>query len=150
MKVGIGCANETDGLLSGRIVAENAIKDGKIVKPGLVIAFCSGDMDHYEYFTGLKTIVGDDVPIVGGSAVGVITNKNLSYDGSPAGAAIIEAEDLHISLGAAGDLDKNEKAAGQKLGEKLSKSPEGNLLLLFYDSIKKAPTETSPPVINAS
>jgi len=150
MKVGISYCNEADGFLSGKTIAENAIKDGKIEKPGLVIAFCGGDMDHNEYFNGLKSIVGEDVPIVGGSAVGVITNKNLSYSDSPAGAAIIEDGDLHISLGAAGDLDKNEKIAGQKLGEKLSQSPEGKLLLLFYDSIKKAPTDTSPPLINAS
>ncbi len=150
MKVGISYFNEADGFLSGKTIAENAIKDGKIEKPGLVIAFCGGDMDHNEYFNGLKSIVGEDVPIVGGSAVGVITNKNLSYSDSPAGAAIIEDGDLHISLGAAGDLDKNEKIAGQKLGEKLSQSPEGKLLLLFYDSIKKAPTDTSPPLINAS
>ncbi len=150
MKVGIGSANETDSLLSGKIVAGNAIKDGEIERPDLVIAFCSGEMDHYEYLRGLRAIIGDDVPIVGGSAVGVITNKNLSYEDSPAGVAVIESEDFHISLGTAGDLDKNEKTAGKKLGEKLSESPEGKLLLLFYDSIKKAPTETSPPVINAS
>ena len=150
MKIGIGYANEADGLLSGRTVAENAIKDGRLEKPGLVIAFCNGEIDNYEYFRGIKSIVGDDVPVVGGSAIGVITNKNLSYKGYPSGAAIIEAENLEFNLGAAGDLDKNEKIAGQKLGEKLSQSPDGKLLLLFYDSIKNAPTETSPPVINAS
>ena len=150
MKVGISCANEANGFLSGKTVADNAIKDGNIEKPGMVIAFCSGDMDHDEYFNGLKSIVGDGVPIVGGSAVGVITNKNLSYNDSPAGAAIIEAENLQFTLGDAGGLDEDEKAAGRKLGEKLSQSQEGKLLLLFYDSIKKAPTETSPPIINSS
>jgi hypothetical protein len=59
----------------GKKVAENAIKKGKIERPALVIAFCSGQVNHEEYFRGLQIVVGNQVPIIGGSAIGIITNE---------------------------------------------------------------------------
>lgn len=150
MKVGIGYDNQKNSISLGKKVAENAIKNGKIERPALVIAFCSGQVDHEEYFKGLQIAVGNQVPIIGGSAIGIITNESLSYEGYPAGAAIIESETIQLRVASADDLDKNEKLAGQKLAKKLSDSIDDRLLLIFYDSIKNAPTETTPPVINAS
>ncbi|MGD2150604.1 MAG: FIST N-terminal domain-containing protein [Desulfobacterales bacterium] len=150
MKVGIGYDNQKNSVLLGKKVAENAIKNGKIDRPVLVIAFCGGQVYHEEYFKGLQVVVGNQVPIIGGSAIGVITNKNLSYEGHTAGAAIIESKTIQYRVASADGLDKNEKLAGQKLAKKLSDSIDGRILLIFYDSIKHSPTETTPPVINAS
>jgi hypothetical protein len=150
LKVGIGYENQKSSVSLGKKVAENAIKNGKVQRPALVIAFCSGQVDHEEFFKGLQIVVGNQVPIIGGSAIGIITNENISYEGYPAGAAIIESETIQLRIASADHLDKNEKLAGQKLAKKLSDSIDDRLLLLFYDSIKKAPTETTPPVINAS
>jgi hypothetical protein len=150
MKTGIGYFNNHDAFLAGKRVAENAIKNGNITQAGLVIAFCSGALDHEKFFNGLQAVVGKNVPIIGGSAIGIITNDDISYDGYPAGAAIIESETLYVKVATAGDLDKDEKSAGQRLAEKLKDDTAEKLLLLFYDSIKKAPTKTTPPVINAS
>jgi hypothetical protein len=150
LKVGIGYANDQNALRLGEKVAEDAMKNGKINHPVFVIAFCGGRVDHDAYFKGLQTLVGNKVPIIGGSAIGIITNRHLSYDGFPAGAAIIESDTLEHIEGYANNLHKNEKLAGQRLAEKLSNTIDGKLLLTFYDSIKNAPTEKTPPVINAS
>jgi hypothetical protein len=50
LKVGIGYANRKDSLVLGNEVAEKAIRNGRIDKPSLVIAFCHGQVDHEEYF----------------------------------------------------------------------------------------------------
>jgi len=150
LKVGIGYDSQKNSISLGQKVAENALKNGKINKPVLVIAFCSGQVYHEEYFKGLKIVVGNQVPIIGGSAIGIITNENLSYEGHTAGAAIIESEKIQLRIASANGLDKNEKLAGQKLAKKLSDDIDGRILLIFYDSIKTPPTETTPPVINAS
>jgi len=150
LKVGIGYANDQNALRLGEKVAEDAMKNGRIDQPVLVIAFCGGRVDHDAYFKGLQTLVGNKVPIIGGSAIGIITNEHLSYDGFPAGAAIIESDTLQHTEGYANNLHKNEKLAGQRLAEKLSNTIDGRLLLMFYDSIKNAPTENSPPAINGS
>jgi len=150
MKVGIGYCNERDALLSGKEIAEKAIKKGKIHRPDFVLAFCSGYINHDEFFGGLQSVMGYEVPIIGGSAIGIITNNDLSYGGYPAGAAVVQLDKLHHRIVAVGNLNKGEKIAGIKLGEKLSNELEDKLLLFFYDSIKKSATETRPPIMNAS
>jgi hypothetical protein len=150
LKIGIGYANDQNALRLGRKVAEDAMKNGRINQPMLVIAFCGGQVDHNAYFKGLQTLVGRKTPIIGGSAIGIITNDILSYEGWPAGAAIIESDSLQHIEASAGNLHKDEKLAGYKFADKLSNTMDDKLLLIFYDSIKKAPTEKTPPVINAS
>jgi hypothetical protein len=150
VKAGIGYANKKDAVSLGKTVAENALRNGGIDTPSLVIAFCSGRTNHKEYFQGLQTVLGNQVPIIGGSAIGIITNHSLSYDGYPAGAAILESSTLLHREASAGGLDKDERQAGQKLAKRLSNIINEKLLLIFYDSIKKAPTPATPPVMNAS
>ncbi|MDY6844886.1 MAG: FIST N-terminal domain-containing protein [Thermodesulfobacteriota bacterium] len=150
MKVGIGYCNEKDAFSSGQKVAENALKKSQIESPELVFAFCGSTLNHEKFFKGLQSIVGNEVPIVGGSAIGIITNEYLSYEGYPAGAAIIQSDILRSRISAVGDLDKDEKCAGKKLAELLSNEPEDKLLLILYDSIKIPPTHDTPPVLNAS
>ena len=112
MKIGTGYSNQKDGFLSGMAVAKNAMEKGNIQSPDLVFAFCGGQVDHEDYFRGLQNVVGDQVPIIGGSALGIITNDLLSYEGYPAGAAIIESKTLKYREAAASGLDKDEKQQG--------------------------------------
>lgn len=150
MKVGIGYCNEEDALLSGKKVAENAIANGKIDSPDFIFSFCSGQLDHDEFFRGLQSVVGNKVPIIGGSAIGIITNDYLSYEGYPAAAAVVQLDTLRLRVGAVDNLDRDERLAGIKLAKKLAKEPEDSLLLIFYDSIKIPATDDIPPVLNAS
>jgi hypothetical protein len=150
MKVGVGYCSKSDAFASGRIVAETAMANGDIENPNLVIAFCHGQLDADEFLKGLRSVVGITVPIIGGSAVGIITNDHLSYDGSPAGAAILQSDKIECQIGCGSNLDKDERKAGRELAENLSHIDDGNFLLIFYDSIKVPPTATTPPVMNAS
>lgn len=150
MKAGIGYSNRQDSFSSGRSVAEDALRKGKIDRPGIVLAFCGGRLDHEEFFKGLQSVVGKATPIIGGSAIGIITNENLSYEGFPAGAAVLDSEGIQYVIAAEGGLDRNEREAGNRLAEKLTSGPDDRVLLLFYDSVKRPPTETTPPIMNAS
>ena len=158
MRVGIGYCNKKDAFLSGKEIAENAIQKGNIQKVDFVFAFCSGRINHDEFFRGLQSVVGHEVPIIGGSSIGIITNSDLSYEGYPAGAAVVQSDTLQYRVASAHDLNKGEKLTGRKLAEKLSDKParcaatqlKDKLLVMFYDSIKNPATETIPPVLNAS
>jgi hypothetical protein len=150
MKVGTGYSNQKDGFLSGIAVAKNAIENGNIQRPGLVFAFCGGQVNHEDYFRGLQNVVGDQVPIIGGSALGIITNDSLSYEGYPAGATIIQSKTLQFKKASASGLDKDEKQAGRKLAKKWSYEQENKLLIIFYDSVKTPAKDQLPPVLNAS
>jgi hypothetical protein len=150
MKVGIGYGNIKDSFASGKMAAASAIDSGKIEKPDFVLAFCHNQVNAEDFFRGLRSIVGAEVPIVGGAAVGIITNDDISYEGFPAGVAILQSDSIKIKVACAGDLDRDERLAGRKLAESLSGETDGKLLLIFYDSLKFPPTATSPPIMNAS
>ena len=150
MNVGIGWCNEKNAFLAGKKVAQNAIENGRLFRYDFVIAFCSGQLDHDDFFKGVQSVVGTEVPVIGGSAIGIITNDYLSYEGYPAGIAIIQSDNFQHKVAVAGNLDEDEKTAGSRLAEKLADELKGKLLLLFYDSVKTPATEEAPPVLNAS
>lgn len=99
MKASTGYGNHSDAALLGRAIAEDAMQRGNIRAPGLVLAFCSGRLDATAFYQGLRTAVGDGVPIIGGSALGIITNDQLCSDGAPAGVAILDPLWEHSSAG---------------------------------------------------
>ncbi|MBN1547279.1 MAG: FIST C-terminal domain-containing protein [Syntrophaceae bacterium] len=150
MKVGIGYSNIKDSAYAGKKAAEAAISGGKIQKPGLVFAFCHHQINAEDFLQGLRSVVGPDIPILGGSAIGIITNDMISYEGCPAGVAVLQSDRLKFEIACVGELDRDERQAGQKLAESFSKKIDGNLLLIFYDSIKLSPTSSTPPIMNAS
>jgi hypothetical protein len=150
MNVGIGYANDGDAYAAGRTIARAALDNGAIGRPGLVLAFCGGPVDAEAYYRGLRSVVGSEVPIIGGSAIGIITNDHLSYEGFPAGAAILGADGLAVRVASAGELDKDERQAGRRLADQVPCEEGSQLLMLFYDSVKVPPTTTTPPIMNAS
>lgn len=150
MKIGIGYCNGADALSSGEKVAREAMAKARIEKPALVFAFCSGQLDHDQFFRGLQCALGDRVPIIGGSAVGIITREHLSYDGFSAGVAVIESKYLRVEISAVDNLKEDAKSTGRKLISKFSGNVQAELLLIFYDSIKFPPTQKTPPAINPS
>ena len=113
------------------------------------MAFCHGELDHTDFFNGVKSIVGE-TPIIGGSAIGIITNVDLSYDGYPSGVALLQSDEITFQIASADHLDSDAVRAGQSLANQFSVSAADRLLLMFYDSIKIAATATSPPHMNAS
>jgi hypothetical protein len=150
MKVGIGYQNQENAYFSGRLTAREALSRGKITRPSLALVFCGGDVDHIAFFNGFVEVVGTSTPIVGGSAIGLITNNNLSYSGYPAGAAVFELDDSEWKIASARGLDTNEYSVGEEIGRQLSTANRDDSLLLFYDSLKAPSTEASPPIMNAS
>ena len=150
MKAGAGYSNKKDAFAAGREAAENAMRSQGIERADLVIAFRRGHLDHNEFFKGLMSVAGKNTPIIGGSAIGVITNTELSYRGSASGAVVLNSDNLVSRIYCADNLDKDEIKAGEDLGKELSREKDGKLLLLFYDSIRRTPVDGLPPVLNSS
>ena len=135
MLVGIGHCNGKDPFLSGQEVARLAMEKADIESPDLVIAFCHGQMDHSEFLDGIRAVVGPSPPVIGGSAIGVITNDYVSYTEYPSCAAIIECKGTRYSIGWEDGIDIDEKGTGRNLAAKLSPTGSEKLLFTFYDSI---------------
>jgi len=150
MGIGIGYANEEDGFVCGEAVGRQALGQAGADSPDLVLAFCGGSVPHDTFFEGLRSVVGGSVPIIGGSAIGVITNDRLSYEGHPAAAAVIGSDRFRCRVAAAGSVNRDEQGAGALLAESLGREPEDRFLLFFYDSIKAPAQGSAPPIMNAS
>ncbi len=150
MKAGVGFSNEKDHFESGKKAAAEAMSRGRIQSPCLALAFCQGHMDHTRFLRGMQTILGDGVPVVGGSAIGVITNDRLSYEGNSAAVAVLECESAKCRFGGKNSLDRDEEEAGIGLARILSTYPDDKLLLILYDSVKIPSTGPSGPVLNES
>ena len=150
MNIGIGYGNIEDPFVSGKSIAEQALRNGRIQEPLCVLAFCAGECDYQAFFNGLQSALPKEVPILGGTSIGIITNDYLSYKNYPAAAAVIQTEACESRVACSGELDKDERTAGIRLAKKLSAKPDDKLLLIFYDSLKRPATATTPPVMNAS
>jgi len=147
-RAGVGFADMPDSEEAARTATKLAVKNSDADNFGLVLAFCTGKHDHKKIFEGIRYHTGE-APIIGGSALGIITNDNLGYEGNQVGVAVLP-EDLTFDVVDAGGLDKDEFKAGLELGKKLSvkRSSNEKLALLFYDSIKEPPPPS--PILNIS
>jgi hypothetical protein len=150
MKVGTGYSNNPDAMMFGKVVAEKILSSGGPERPNLMMAFCSGNLIHEEYYDGLRSIFGHSIPIIGGPAIGIITNNIISYTGHPAGAVALQSDSLQCQVGSANRLDADEKDAVQRLVKQLKPGSDDSLLLFFYDSIRKPAQAVAPPEFNTS
>ena len=149
-KIGISYGNDQEAYSLGRRTALAALQSGGIERADLLLAFGSGNLDLDQFYQGLRSFVGATTPIVGGSGLGVITRKHLSYEGFPAAVAAIQSESISFAVASAGGLDRGEAATGMKMIDDLVLSAADKLLLLFYDSIRVPASKAAPPVLNSS
>ena len=150
MKIDIACRNHPDGYAAGHNIAREIMERGRIAVPTTVFAFCSASVEAEAFVRGLRSVLGEKVPIIGGSATGIITNTHLNYEGFPAGALVIEERSPRFRTAAVGGLDRDEAAAGRELVRRLEPRGDEKLLFVFWDSIRQPPSENAPPELNAS
>jgi hypothetical protein len=107
------------------------------------MAFCGGRHDREVILHTLHAQLGD-IKIVGGAAVGTITNSALGYSGYECAVAAFPGWMPEPTILTVEGLQAGELEAGQQLGEKLRDAAhEGDTVLLFYDSVRAGP----PPVL---
>lgn len=147
-KAGVGFSESNNSFDAGKQAAEQAINGLNKNNAAFAIAFCTNKHNFQEYYNGIKSVTGY-VPIIGGSAIGVITNENLGYEGYQAGIAVLP-KGIDFQIISEGNLDKDEKKVGLKLGSQLSgkRNSREKLILLFYESVKSPPPPM--PVLNVS
>lgn len=149
MKVGIGYSNRENALTSGEIIAAQAISSGDIEHAAFALAFCNSNVNARDLLTGIRRVIGPDAPVLGGSAIGIITNDVISYEDHPAGIIIVEDDDIQVQYAHADELNLDETQAGRALSEQLA-FREHDVTLLFYDSVREPPSGDAPPLMNSS
>jgi hypothetical protein len=103
------------------------------------LAFCGG-RHASEVILPILQAELDETEIIGGAAVGTITNKKLAYTGYECAVAAFSASIPKPTIIVANDLDRGELEVGQQLGTQLKDmTNDGDTVLLFYDSIRSGP-----------
>jgi len=155
MKAGIGYSNISFSKEAGRqavshALAEASLSPNQLTADDLVLAFCCSAVNAHEFYQGVRSCLPAEVPILGGSAIGVITNQVLSYSGHPAAVAVLKLSAVKARLALVEQLFKDPQQSGEQLARQLADPSDASLQLLFYDSVKYPATAMQPPVLNPS
>lgn len=137
VRSGVGFAETTDSTAAGRSAAEKALATASVDRSDFTIAFCGGNHDPMAFLKAVRGAVGEGT-LVGGTAIGVITNEKAGYGGYEAGVAVVKSPSLRFDAFAVGELNQSEEKAGLALGSLLAgrTRPDSQGILLFYDSVK--------------
>src|SRR5690606_6924892 len=87
-----------DSFAAGREAACAALQQASIEECRLLLVFATSKHDARAFQAGLRTAVGPQTPIVGGSAIGIITNDRLGYDGYQVGVAAFASDSIQFDL----------------------------------------------------
>ena len=135
MQVGIGYSDIPDSAASGKKAAENAVRAAGRQDPcDLVFLFCTTRHDQQALREAVASVVGTDVPIYGGGAVGIITNHTYGYAGYQVGLACLWLDGVRCDVALDGDLPAGEEEGGFRLGRELARlgvTPDASTLLLY-------------------
>lgn len=144
-KTGIGYSKNTGSYLAGAEAAQTAMKEFAGLQANLVLTFCSGKHDPHLFLKGVRHVT-NNTPLIGGAAMGVFTNTELSYEGFEATVTVFFSDTIRFQLFSQPDLDLNGYEAGVKLGAQIKSASTLNDkgLIVFYDTVKTR----NPPMFN--
>lgn len=138
MRVGIGYSDNPDTRTAGEQVIRKALAQaGQGGACDLILLFATARHEASTLRDAVVSIAGPDIPIIGGGAVGAITNDAFGYAGDQVIAATVWLEGSGYDFLCEERLADGEEAAGIRLGKKLAGlgvSRESSVLL-FYDAI---------------
>ena len=142
-KVGVGYSENPDSKKAGIEAAQMAMQEAKIDNCNLAILYATSKQDPVLLSEGVRSVIGSDSRLIGGFAVGIITNYFLAYEGYQVGILVMKTDSISIDMFIEKGLADNEYNTGVALGnqiisKKYQKEPN---ILLMYDSIKKIVTE---------
>ncbi|MEE2023801.1 FIST N-terminal domain-containing protein [Alkalimonas mucilaginosa] len=148
MNIGLGYSCQASSLHAGQEAANLA---GQLQQhPELILAFCNHQLNPHDVYLGIRAEVGDQVPIIGGSVIGIIGNDFVQTDGPAVLVAALRSDQLRCHYASSKALFKDAKLSGIALGNQLSSIADPSCLLLLYDSIKHPATKQCPAVLNPS
>jgi hypothetical protein len=139
MRAGVGFSELPNSREAGADAARAAFVQGSLETCDLVLMFATSKHDPVAFRDGVRSVAGPRPRLFGGSAVGVITNDRMGYEGFQAGVAAIATGDVHADMFVEGGLPGNERAVGAALARQIADRgyAEPPSLLLLYDIVRR-------------
>lgn len=139
-RAGTAYADGPDARATAAQAASAALERAGGGDPCLVFCFHHGRLDPEEVRAGVLDALGQDARVVGGTAMGVIANDAVGYEGHQVGVAVITGSPQAFRVaGAEGLASEGERSVGARLGRALAAAGED--VLLLYSSIRTGLTD---------
>jgi hypothetical protein len=138
----IGISENPDAFSGGAEAARGALDAlGPEKQPHLVLVFSTSRLAAEPLTKGVRSVVGDDVPLFGANSNGIITNEFIGYDGFQTGVAVLHLPGADLKLFQHTGIAFNEASAGDALGAMiapaLKETAPDPFLLFLYDSVNR-------------
>ncbi|HVF19428.1 MAG TPA: FIST N-terminal domain-containing protein [Mycobacteriales bacterium] len=137
---------------AGEKAALDALDAAGLDAAELAFCFHHGRHDPTEVLAGVRDALGSEVRIVGGTAMGIITNSSVSYEGHEVGIAVLGGlpASSTVFASATGLAGTSEHSVGAALGAALAAQANGSELdvVLLYSSIKRGLTHPDGLALN--
>lgn len=139
-RVGVGFSENSKSREAGIEAARAALLEGRIERGDLVLMYTTEKHDPVQFHAGVRSVVGPTPRVIGGYAIGIITRKDLGYEGYQSGVAVLASDTIAIDLFIERGLPDNEEDVGFRLGQQIGgKRYTGTPnIILMYDSIKRS------------
>ena len=140
MRVGVGYSNRQDTDEAGREAVEQALAQANRDDPcDLVLLFSTTSHDPAYLHSVISDSAGGQPVLLGGGAVGAITNRHFGYAEDQVGLAAFWLDGLTYDLLATDSLADHEEERGLELGKTMAGRGVGldTPILLFYDNINR-------------
>ena len=135
--IGIGTSTDADSFVAGVGAVNQAMQEittQGVTQANIAFVFASSSFDHAAILSGVKSVVGDSVQIVGASTAGEITKNGPTMRDSVA-IMLLASDTMSCTTAIANDLTADSTAAGSHLASQLQPhNPE--LLMMFADGLK--------------
>jgi hypothetical protein len=143
VKTGIGYSQKENSFEAGAELAANAVAHSTLAPHTLFLLFATPDHESETLVRGVRSVVGNEPSIIGGTTIGILTSDFLSYTGSMAGCAFLSSNEPFFKISVEENIKDREFAAGSNLAKKINEAnPDGiPSLLLLYDSVKSTVDE---------
>jgi hypothetical protein len=139
MRSGVGFSELPDSREAGASAARAALDQGSLDACDLALVFATSKHDPVAFRDGVFSVVGPQSRLFGGSAVGIITNDQMGYEGFQAGVAAIATGGVQADMFLEGGLPGNERSVGAALARQIVGRGyhERPNLLLLYDIVRR-------------
>lgn len=138
MRVGVGYSENPDSALAGAQAAGAALDAAGLSSCDLVLLFSTARHDPHALRAAVAAVVGPAARIVGGWAVGAVTNDALGYAGDQVGLAVFSLDGQRCQVVAEGDLADGEAGVGERIGRRLAASGDAQApVVLLYDTVDR-------------
>lgn len=135
-----------DSFRAGAEMSSRALSSGNMDACTFAFVFASSEHDSTELLKGVRSVLGDQVGLAGGTSSGTITRDYIGYEGFNAGIMVIASGDIIFTAHLIDELKRGEFEAGQRAGKEIAgmHELENPNLLLFYDSVRSDSGAASP------